>query len=188
MSNDSASLPPDAASLHQAALYHLARYAATEAGLRRVLQRRIDRWAKAQPGLDRAVLQAMKPIVDQVVVRLAEAGAVSDQGFAEMRAKSLLRGGKSNRSVQASLIGKGVAPGIAREAAPLDAETELAAALLMVRRRRLGAYRVAENADAAVRLKELGRLARAGFSREIAQQALGIPVEEAERRIRELRQ
>ena len=39
--------PPDDAALHDAALAHLARYATTEANLRRVLGRRIDRWARA---------------------------------------------------------------------------------------------------------------------------------------------
>ncbi|MBR0654458.1 hypothetical protein GXW79_05125, partial [Roseomonas arctica] len=38
--------PPDTASLREAAFHHLARYSATEAGLRRVLERRVDRWAR----------------------------------------------------------------------------------------------------------------------------------------------
>jgi regulatory protein len=37
--------PPDHAMLHEAALRHLSRYAATAAGLTRVLDRRIARWA-----------------------------------------------------------------------------------------------------------------------------------------------
>src|SRR3954454_18021269 len=39
--------PPDAASLHEAFVRHLARYAATRAGLLRVLERRIARWERA---------------------------------------------------------------------------------------------------------------------------------------------
>ncbi|MCA3425779.1 MAG: recombinase RecA, partial [Roseomonas sp.] len=39
--------PPNAARLREAALAHLARFAATEAGLRRVLERRVARWARA---------------------------------------------------------------------------------------------------------------------------------------------
>ena len=38
--------PPDERDLHDAALDYLARYAATEVGLRRVLVRRIERWAR----------------------------------------------------------------------------------------------------------------------------------------------
>jgi regulatory protein len=98
-----------------------------------------------------------------------------------------VRGGRSMRSVQARLVAKGVAPDLARAASASDAETELAAALVLARKRRIGPYRSAAEADAAVRLKELGALARAGFSREIAQQALGMAREDAESRIFALR-
>ena len=122
MSSDSA---PDSGSLYQAALDYLARYAATQAGLRRVLQRRIDRWAQAQPDRDAAepVLRAARDAVDGVIGRLAEAGAVSDTAFAESRARSLLRSGQSARSVQMRLVAKGVPPATARQASETDAET-----------------------------------------------------------------
>ena len=37
---------PSTASLRETALAHLARFAATEVGLKRVLERRVDRWAR----------------------------------------------------------------------------------------------------------------------------------------------
>jgi regulatory protein len=187
MQRDSDPVPPDAASLHQAALAYLARYAATEAGLRRVLRRRIDRWARSQPDPDGGVLALARSAVEGIVSRLAEAGAVSDAGFADMRAKSLIRSGKSGRSVQALLAAKGVASAIARDAVPDDPDLELAAALVTARRRRIGPYRTNGTADTAARSKELGRLARAGFSRDTAQRALDMTEEEAERRIHDLR-
>jgi regulatory protein len=85
------------------------------------------------------------------------------------------------------LVAKGVASELARSASDADVETELAAALVLARKRRIGPYRAAEQADAAVRLKEMGLLARAGFSRDIIEQALGTPREDAERRIFDLR-
>jgi regulatory protein len=187
MTRDSDPVSPDAASLHQAALAYLARYASTEAGLRRVLQRRIDRWARSRPDPDETVLAAARSAVGDIVKRLAQAGAVSDAGFADMRGKSLVRGGKSARSAQAMLVAKGIAPGTARDAVPDDPDTELAAALVTARRRRIGPYRTGPADDAAAKAKELGRLARAGFSRDTAQRALGVTEEEAERRIRDLR-
>ena len=180
----SADSPLDAASLHQAALNYLARYAATQAGLRRVLYRRIDRWAKTQTDPDIATPRAH---AETVIERLVKSGAVNDTDFATMRAASLVRGGQSRRSVQARLVAKGVAPALARDATPDDPDSELAAALVMTRRRRIGPYRAAEDADAAVRLKELGRMARAGFSRDIALRALEMTADEAEDRIRDLR-
>ena len=190
MARDSNPPAPDAGSLYQAALYYLARYAATEAGLRRVLVQKIDLWARAQPDADAAepVITAARAAVAGVVERLVTAGAVSDAAFAENRVKNLVRSGQSNRAIQARLVAKGVAPDMARAATVTDPETELAAALVLVRKRRIGSYRMAEDADAIVRNKELGLLARAGFSRDIAQQALEMPREDAEVRIHDLRQ
>jgi regulatory protein len=189
MSSDSASPPPDAGNLYQAALNHLARYAATEAGLRRVLMRRVDRWARLQTDPEAAapVIAATREAIEGTIVRLVQAGAIDDTAFAESRAKSLARGGQSNRAVQARLISKGVAPDLARTAAVSDAEIELSAALVLVRKRRIGPYRAVEDADATVRMKEMGLLARAGFSRDIAERALDTSRDEAESRIFELR-
>jgi regulatory protein len=186
MSSDS---PPDAGSLYQAALDYLTRYASTEAGLRRVLERRIERWLRAQPDPEAAepIHQAARAAIHEVVRRLAEAGALSDTAFAENRARNLVRSGQSNRSIQMRLAAKGVATDVARSASAADAETELAAALVLARKRRIGPYRLAEEADAAIRVKEMGVLARAGFSRDIAKQALDTSREEADNRIFELR-
>ncbi len=189
MSRDSVPPVPEAANLYQAALNHLARYAATEAGLRKVLMRRIDRWARLQTDADAAEpsVRAARLAVDGVVKRLAEAGAVSDTVFAESRARGLTRAGQSRRSVQMRLVSKGVAPELARSAAETDQDTELSAALVMARKRRIGPYRADEEADAAIRMKELALLARAGFPRDIAERALDTDRDEAERRIFELR-
>jgi regulatory protein len=188
MSSDS-SPGPDAGSLYQAALTYLARYAATEAGLRRVLERRIDRWARAQPDPEAAepVVLTARAAVDAVVKRLAAAGAVSDAVFAESRARSLVRSGRSTRSVQMRLVAKGVPAEVARSVSATDAETELAAALVLARKRRIGPYRVAEAADAALRMKEMALLARAGFPRDVVERALETARDEAEQRIFELR-
>jgi regulatory protein len=185
---------PDAQNLYQAALHYLARYATTEAGLRRVLTRRVERWSRAQTDRDvtEPVLYAAGAAIDGVVTRLAEAGAVNDAAFAESRAKGLTRSGQSTRSIQLRLVAKGVTPDMARSVSATDAETELAAALVLARKRRIGPYRTAEGAaassvDAAVRMKEMGLLARAGFSRDTAQQALDTGRDEAENRIFDLR-
>jgi len=187
MASDS---PPDAGGLYQSALHYLARYAATEAGLRRVLAQKIDRWSRTQTDRDIAepIIQSARAAIDGIVERLAQAGAISDTAFAETRARGLIRSGQSTRSIQARLVAKGVTPELARAASATDADTELAAALVLVRKRRIGPYRLAEDADKAVRMKEMGLLARAGFSRDIAQQALDTPRDEAEQRIHDLRQ
>ena len=151
--------------------------------------RRVDRWARTQTDAEAAkpVIAAARAAIEGVIDRLKKAGAVSDAAFAENRAKSLIRGGQSHRAVQARLVAKGVAPEVARAASVCDAENELAAALVLARKRRIGPYRTAEDTDAAARMKAMGSLARAGFSRAVAKQALDMSREEAEGRIFELR-
>jgi regulatory protein len=175
--------PPTEASLHDAALAHLGRFAATEVGLRRVLERRIARWAHRAEGEGLAVseiaawLAEAKRAAAVVARRLTAAGAVDDAAFAAARARRLLRAGRSRRAVAAHLAGKGVTAEVAQAALPADAEaSELDAALHWCRRRRVGPFATGPAAgkagDAAARLKALASLARAGFPRRVAEAAL----------------
>ncbi len=167
--------PLDHAALHEAALRHLARYAATAAGLTRVLDRRIARWA-ATEGPEAEVTADARRTARAVVARLVEAGAVDDAGFAAARAQRLARSGRSRRAVAAHLAARGVDAETAQAALTGD---ELVSALVQARRRRIGPFRVTE-ADADGRRRELGMLARAGFPRDVAERALAMPAAEAE--------
>jgi regulatory protein len=176
---------PTEVSLHEAALNHLARYATTAAGLVRVLDRRVDRYVRA--GGDAEAGAKAKIAVRAVVARLVGKGLVDDAAFAANRARSLARAGRSRRAVAAHLAVRGVAAEVARGALVEDAEDELAAALILARKRRLGPYGSGDS-DPVVRHKALGTLARAGFSQEIARRALGLGRDEAEARIHRFRQ
>jgi regulatory protein len=190
MSSDHSSRPrvppsrpaPDAASLHEAALNYLARYATTQAGLRQVLQRRIDAWARQAAAEDdvRERAAAAKASVAGVIARLAELGLLNDAAFAENRARGLALSGRSHRAIAARLMAKGIAADQARAVLP---EGELVAALILARKRRIGPFRTA----AADHQRELGVLARAGFPRDVAVQALAMQTEDAEAAIREAR-
>lgn len=167
--------PPDAASLYEAALNHMARYAATEAGLARVLARRIDRWGKLQgeEAASEELAQAMrraKAEIPAVLSRLRELGVVNDAVFAASRAKRLTREGKSRRATMAHLVAKGVKT----PALPDDPQRELAAACAYLRRRRAGPFGPAPTD------KILAAMARGGFSQSIARRALALDREEAE--------
>jgi regulatory protein len=167
--------PPDRDALHEAALRHLARYAATAAGLTRVLDRRIARWS-ATGGEPEAAAEARRE-ARGVVARLVEAGAVDDAGFAAARAQRLARTGRSRRAVAAHLAARGVDGETAAAALIGD---ELASALVHARRRRIGPFRTGAPPDADARRRELAVLARAGFPRDVAERALAMTVEEAE--------
>lgn len=166
---------PDAATLREAALRHLARFSTTEAGMVRVLDRRIDRWARAaqaEPAASREAQQAAR----MVVKALAAAGMIDDRAFAAARARRLTRAGRSGMVIGAHLAARGVAP--ENRPAPPDPDRELAAALAYASRRRLPPF--APDADP---VKALGALARAGFSQDIARRALAMDEEEARDRL-----
>jgi regulatory protein len=186
--------PPDAAALQDVALTYLARYAATEASLRRMLERRIDRWARLAQDAETerdtiaAQVDAAKQAARSIVARLAAAGAVNDAAFAESKVRSLTRAGRSRRAIGAHLAAKGVSAEAQRTALSANAaDAELAAALVLARRRRIGPFRGGEPPEAAGRRRELAIFARAGFSQSVAARALDTEPPEAEAVVNQLR-
>ena len=185
---------PGNAALREAALAHLARFAATELALRRVLERRVDLWARRAAQEDASQREAIgaasaraKREAAEVARALVAAGAVDDATFAAARARRLARAGRSRRAIAAHLAGKGVAAAVADAALPSGPEAEFDAAIAFCRRRRIGPFARAEE-DAPARLKAMGALARAGFAREVAQRALRMAPDEAEARLLASRQ
>ena len=182
------SQPPDEASLYEAALTHLSRYAATESGLARVLARKIDRWARLQTAeaADGEIISAAtrnaKASIPRIITRLQNANFLNDAAFATARAKRLTAQGKSRRGALAHLAAKGVAPSTAAEALADDPERELAAACAFLRRRRAGPF------GSTPELKILAAMARAGFTQTISRQALDMDKEEAEAKIKALKE
>jgi regulatory protein len=177
---------PTEASLHDAALAHIARWATPAARLQLVLERRIERWAfavEAEPETRAAARAAARA----VVARLVASGAVDDAAFAVARAGRLSRAGRSSRAVAAHLAARGVDAAATQAALPDDPQRELAAALAYARRRRIGPFARAEAHDETTARRELGMFARAGYSRDIAGQVLRMDAETAEALVQRLR-
>lgn len=177
--------PPNASRLREAALAHLARFAATEAGLRRVLERRVARWARAAEaeGQPREAIASATAALSVEIVGIAQSlvasGAVNDAAFAESRARRLARSGHSRRAIAAHLAAKGIASNTAAAALPEGEEAELLAAIAFCRRRRIGPFgRVTP--DATARMKALAALARGGFAQGVARRALAMDPDQAE--------
>ncbi|TCR66550.1 regulatory protein RecX [Bosea sp. BK604] len=148
--------------LQRAAMHYLERYSAPAAQLRRVLQRKVAtscRYHGDEPG-------RFAEMLDEVVARCVSSGLVDDRRFAEARAASLRRKGRSSHAIAARLSAKGVDRGLVDEASQATAEQELAAARLAARRKRLGPWSRGDRA--ADRQKHLAALARAGFPMQIA--------------------
>jgi regulatory protein len=154
--------------LERWALAYLGRYASSAENLRRVLLRRVRR--RSPPGSE-AVPQAAA-LIASLVERYRRAGLLDDALYAAQRAQSLNRRGESMGKIRARLVAQGIENSTATDAlSALRDETgdpDLAAACAFARRRRLGAYR----SSAPDRARDLAALARAGFSRRIAEQVL----------------
>jgi regulatory protein len=156
----------DAELLERWALHYLGRYASSAENLRRVLQRRVRRYApEAAP--------ATAALIDALVARYCEAGLLDDAAYAARRVQSLHRRGESLQGMRARLAAKGVAAADVADAIfalrAVSADPDVAAACAFARRRRLGPYRK----SAGDRARELGSFARAGFSRRVAEAVLG---------------
>ncbi len=182
--------PMNATVLREVALAHLARFAATEAGLARVLDRRVTNWARkaqaasADPEAIAADTRAAKAAIPGIVASIRALGAVDDAAFAASRARRLTREGKSRRAALAHLAAKGVDQTLAATTLPEDPARDLAAACGYLKRRRLPPF--GETSD-AVRLRALASLARAGYNRDVAERALDLDRDVAEETLRRLR-
>lgn len=163
--------------LENAALHYLGRFASSAENLRRVLMRKVQRSAHFH-GTDADEGRAE---VDHLVERFLRAGLVDDAVYAAARAASLHRRGASKRLITARLREKGVAAETIEGAlASLDAEAadaELAAAVTLARRRRLGPFRAKprpQDRKRAAKERELAlaALARAGFSYDVARRVV----------------
>jgi regulatory protein len=181
--------PPAHATIHEAALAYLERRPATAALLRRVLERRVAAWAlrAARAGVTPSeiadVRERAREAIGAVVARLVEVGLVNDASFATSRAERLGRAGKSTRAIAAYLASKGVDRHTLRAALERGPRAELAAAISLARRRRIGPF-AREEADRQQRQKELAVLGRAGFERSVAERALAMDRAEAEEILR----
>ncbi len=188
---------PTRAVLHEAALSYLARGAASESSVVKALERRIDNWSRravrAGVDVDRVASdsETARQLLPLVTARLAELGLVNDAAFAETRTKRMSGAGRSRRAISAHLMQKGVAAGTVRDALPADATTELGAAVVFAKKRRLGPFaRVSEapedrDAQRALERKALGTMARAGFDFHVCERVLRMSLDDAEQRLRE---
>ena len=163
--------------LENIAKFHVERFATTATHLKRVLLRRVERAVRSHGGETGEVVAS----IDEIVARFERSGVVDDARYAAGRAAALRRLGKSPGKIRALLVAKGVARALIDAALNATAITETGtdaaweAAIAYAQRRRLGPFGDRQG-DAEARrkkaAKDLGALARAGFSYEIAKRVL----------------
>lgn len=167
--------PPvaNAETLRRAAERYVARYASSAEQLRRVLNRRVLRSAHEH---DTDPEEGAR-IADEIVSRYVRLGILDDAAFARGRTAALFRRGASAGAIRGRLTQQGLeAEDIENAIRHLLAETpeidtvpdmDRAAAVSYARRSRLGPFR-RKPVDADQRQREMARLARRGFSYEVA--------------------
>lgn len=162
--------------LNNYAMFYLERFSSSSANLKRILMRRVKKSLThhGEPSMDSAT-----GMVDDVVTKLLELKIIDDALYAKSRTTSFRRSGNSKRQISAKLYSKG----LKNEQIEVAIETvdkahgfdnpELSAAIRYAQRRRIGPYRTRPCAEPEEQAKkDLAKLARAGFSFELAKKAL----------------
>jgi len=142
--------------LENIAVYYLSKYDSSSANLKAVLKRRVDKArlkeAKVPDNVDEAI--------DEITAKMVRLGYIDDGRFKENLLRKLGQVGKSRAQIMQKMVKAGVVDDDA-----LACYDEDEAAVIFVKKKRLGTN--PENY-----MKDLAKLARAGFSRSAAEKAL----------------
>ena len=165
------------ARLRNKALHYLGRYASTTHRLKQVLIRFAARKLEMVPE-DRLL-----PAIAATIEECQRLGYVDDQQFALSKIRSRRAQGHSRAALTHKLMQSGINSEIISELMarpPSDTghhdpqAIELAACIISARRKRIGPYSRRFPIQAHEQQKQLGKLARAGFSHEHARRVLSL--------------
>lgn len=162
--------------LERAALFYLERYSSSAENLRRVLDRKVRRSIQEHGAPEASEATSW---IAAAIAKLHRNGLVDDRSYAEGRVRRLYAEGKALGRIRHILAAKGVAkPDIEAALERLKMEEEvpvsdLPAAISYARKRRLGPYRADPAERAVMRQKDMGALARRGFSQAVTMKVLG---------------
>jgi regulatory protein len=157
--------------------HYLARYASTRARLASVLRRFARRkLAEADPA-------EIEAAIETVIGQAEQQGWLDEAAFASQKVRAGRLAGRSGRALQSKLYQAGlpaekIAAALA-EQTETQTDAELAAALIFARKRRIGPFArqpasQSDPADQQRQQRDMGRLARAGFSQQICRTVLEI--------------
>jgi len=180
--------------LWNVALYNIEQRETSSAGLRRILTNRVLRYAMTLEGEARAQAEAEgRAAVEETVARAVRERHIDDARFAEMKARSWRAKGWGERRIALEMRRQGMDTHTAQDAlGAVDAETvdvedealrtreaDWEAAQTLCKRKRIGRFRRVQpttpDERAKVFRREMGTLARAGFSGDVVKAVLGQP-------------
>ncbi len=165
--------PVEKQRVREQALRYLDRFAATTDKLKRHLFTKNYK-AMAQHSQDEEKIHQM---IEEVVNSLEKSGLMDDQQYADAKARSMSRQGKSTRHIRQKLHSLGLkeqqADHALDELSEVEGYTDVIGAAKYVRKRRFGPYKD-ENTREERRDKELSALLRNGYNFDIAQKILSL--------------
>lgn len=168
--------------LHNSGLAYLQRFPASTPHFRRVMGRKIDRSCNYHKDQNR---EECLTLLESAIRTFERQGLLNDAAYLQGMVTSLRRRGLSKQAILSKLQQKGLTQETVLSALHVyDADNtgivapDMAAAVLLMRRKKLGPFRAPMREENANR--ELSALARAGFGFDIAQKVLSMSLEEAE--------
>ncbi len=172
--------------LYNSGLAYLQRFTSSTPNFRRVMGRKIDKSCNYHKDQSR---ENCHTLLETTIETFERQGLLNDAAYLKGIITSLRRRGLSQQAILSKLQQKGLPQNVILDTLKTyDEETsignpDLAAAILLMRRKRLGPFRKTDKDPN----KELATLARAGFGFDIAQKSLGMNLEEAEEHLHTLK-
>ena len=155
--------------LYNIALFYLSKYEASYKQVGDMLRRRVF---KAQVRGE-AIPSDVNDLIEETLKQLSNQHFLSDARFAENKARHWAEQGKSNQYITQKLKQAGIAADQIQALLENAETSELDKARQYVRRKKLGFMRPPEQ-QCDMHRKDLARLARQGFSLDVALQALAV--------------
>lgn len=168
--------------LYNSGLAYLQRFPASTPHFRRIMGRKIDRSCNYHKEQNR---EECLTLLESAIQTFERQGLLNDAAYLQGMVTSLRRRGLSTQAILSKLQQKGLPQeAILPALSSYDTDNagivapDMAAAILLIRRKKLGVFRSPGREENMNR--ELSALARAGFGFDIAQKALSMGIEEAE--------
>ena len=126
-------------------------------------------------------------IIDEILENLEKNRILNDEMFSDSKARMYLRRGYSLNKINQSLRNKGIGNEHIKNSIDKikedKIEPDFVSALKLCKKRRIGALRPGSNRDLFYK-KDMGILARGGFSFELSKRVLNLPLEEFNKLLR----
>ena len=131
--------------------------------------------------------QEVTLIIDEIIENLEKNRILNDELYSDSKARMFLRRGYSLNKINQSLRNKGIESKYIKQSIDKIKEDEIepdfVSALKLCKRRRIGPLRPEANRELFYK-KDMGILARGGFSFELSKRVLDLPLEEFNKLLR----